>query len=105
MSFKKILFLVFAAMFSYNLACAGQLLSKEAVNYYNEGVKAQKSGNLSAAASAYQKTILLDPSSQELRKYILNNTGAIYSAQGDLKKAEASFKEALELDPNSKRRC
>lgn len=100
MVLKKYFFLVIMLLAFYNLTSAGELISKEAVNYYNEGVKAQKASNFDMAEIAYQKTLLLDPYNTNWQKFIINNRGVMYAKLGDLEKAEAAFNEALKIDPN-----
>jgi tetratricopeptide (TPR) repeat protein len=93
--------LLFIALFiTYNLCYATELISREAVNYFNEGVKAQIADDISAANIAYQKVLLIEPHNPIRRKIILNNQGIIYAQQGDLEKAEETFKAALEIDPS-----
>jgi tetratricopeptide (TPR) repeat protein len=74
--------------------------SEDAVNYYNEGVKAQQSGDFNAAFNAYQKTLLLVPDNLEYQKFIRNNLGVIYFQRQEFEAAEQFFKEALVIDPN-----
>jgi tetratricopeptide (TPR) repeat protein len=100
MFLRKALFLLVVLLMSCSLSFAGELTSKEAVNYFNDGVKAQKECKLQEAEMNYQKTILLDPSNRDLQKFIVNNRGVMYVQQGDLEKAEAAFNEVLKMDPN-----
>lgn len=81
---------------------AGELMSKEADNYFNEGVKSQTSANFVEADINYQKALLVAPYSLELQKYILNNRGIMLAELGDLDQAESSFKAALSIDPSYK---
>jgi Flp pilus assembly protein TadD len=74
------------------------LITREMRAYFDEGVKLQQSGNYAAATTAYQKVLLVTPQSP-MRKYILNNFGVMFLAQGDVAAAEQSFREALALDP------
>ncbi len=97
---KVLLFFITFLFLSYNSACAGELVAKEAVTYYNEGVKAQKGGNFSVADTYYQKTLILDPNNPNWQKFILNNRGIMYANHGDLKNAEIAFNQALKIDPN-----
>lgn len=100
---KRSSFWVLLLIFLFcNLSYAAELVSKEAVNYYNEGVKAQKAGNFAMAEINYQKTLLLDPYNTSWQKFIINNRGVMYARQGDLEKSEAAFDEALRIDPNYK---
>lgn len=97
MSFKIIPCFIFGIAFFINFSYAGELISKEAVNYYNEGVDAQKSGNLDAAGFAYHKSMLLDPNPEYL-KFILNNFGILEANGGNLETAEEIFGRCLSMD-------
>jgi len=99
---KKMFLLVLLILFCCNFSYAGKLTSKEAVNYYNEGVKLQKDSNFAAADLNYQKALLLDPNNTNWQKLILNNRGLMFAKIGDLENAEVSFKAALRIDPNYK---
>ncbi|MGD9014817.1 MAG: tetratricopeptide repeat protein [Candidatus Omnitrophota bacterium] len=90
--------LVLILLFS-GLGYAAELLSEEAFNHYNEGVRAQKMRNFYRAQTSYQKAIILDRSTQ-CKKFIFNNLGVIYAERGEVTKAELAFKEALKLDPD-----
>jgi len=97
---KRIALIIFATCMLHNLSYADQLAAKEAVNYFYEGLKAQKARNYDGANSAYQKALLLFPSEVEYRKLIMNNMGIIYAELGDLQTAEKAFMEALRFDPD-----
>ena len=102
MTVKKAVF-IFAILFLFcNYAEAGELAAKEGVNYYNQGVQAQKSDNFTGAELSYKKVLLLDPGDPTLRKYMVNNMGVMYFKQGDLDSAERAFNMALEIDPDYK---
>ena len=96
--------ILLAAVFSlfFCPVFAGSLLSQEAVNYYNEGVQAQKGGDFSKAGMSYQKTMLVDPSNIELQKGIFNNLGIMFAQQGNLEEAERYFRKVIEMDPGYK---
>lgn len=94
---RNIVILFFVLLFSGN-AFAGELISKEAVNYYNEGVKLQKASNFAMADSLYQKTLLVDPYNSKWQKFILNNRGAMKAQQGSMDEAEILFNKSLEID-------
>ncbi|MFA5411297.1 MAG: tetratricopeptide repeat protein [Candidatus Omnitrophota bacterium] len=96
---RSFLLVIFLLLF-FNLAYAGELTAQEAVNYYNEGVKAQRAGNFTMAESSYQKALFVDPYNRNWQKLILNNRAVIYAQQGDLEKAEAALYEVLEMDPD-----
>ena len=97
---KKIFLLLAILLFFSGSLYAGELISQEAVQYYNEGVKLQKAGNFSVAEVNYRKTLLLDPYNVKWQKFIANNEGLMYAQLGELDKAEESFNAALKLDPD-----
>ncbi|TRZ94351.1 hypothetical protein D4R78_06540 [bacterium] len=99
MNKKLILATVLSVFFSINFSYAGELLSREAINYYNEGVREQEKGNLYAADYAYHKAILLNLDVVNL-KSLLNNYGVMYLQLEDLKNAENFFNQALGIDSN-----
>jgi tetratricopeptide (TPR) repeat protein len=99
---RKMLFLFLSILFLYNFSFAQGMASGEAVNYFNQGVRWQRDGDLRAARAAYDKARLTDPNNLNLRKFILNNTGVMYLKQRELKKAEEAFRAALNIDPNYK---
>jgi len=100
--YKKILLLVILLLVFCSLSFAGELISKEAVTYYNAGVKAQKGANFVEADVNYSKALLLDPNNLTYQKCILNNRGIIFAQMGDLDQSEAAFKMALQIDPKYK---
>ena len=84
-------------------AYAGEASRQMLVQYYNEGVKAQKSGDIFAAKAAYQKASLIIGSKEpDLTKAIYNNFGAIYAQLGNVEAAQKAFQAALNIDPNYK---
>jgi len=90
-------------LFVFMLYCssfAGELTSKEAENYYKEGLKLQKASNFVSADSFYQKTLLVDPSSQIWQVFILNNRGVMAAKEGYLEQAEMFFQKALNINPS-----
>ncbi len=96
---KKIIALL-AVLFSLSAGVlfAQELSSKEAMNYFAEGVKAQEEGDAFKAHTAYQKALLLDPGNKALKKFILNNYGVMYFKSGQAFRAETTFREVLEID-------
>ena len=96
---KTVLLSVVLFLGCCGVSYAGALLQEEAIRYFNEGVRAQNAGDYQAADSAYQKALILN-NSDHWRKLISNNYGVIYAQQGDLKRAEAAFNEALRMDPD-----
>jgi len=93
---KVILFVLF--VLSANFVYAEGIASRqEAVNYYNEGVKAQKKGDFEKALKEYQMSLIL---STEYSKFILHNKGVMFMQQGNLNQAARNFQEVLSLDPN-----
>jgi tetratricopeptide (TPR) repeat protein len=75
------------------------LITQEAIQYFNEGVKAYKNGDLERASTCFQKTMIMDPRNNNYRAYALNNLGAIYMNQGYMDRAEEMFIEVLKIDP------
>jgi len=97
---KKVLFFLFITLFFANFSYSEGLASKEVITHFNDGVKAQRAGNLRDAFTAYQTAILLAPEDNTYRKFILNNTGVLYARRGDVETAKNMFRDALSLDPN-----
>jgi len=93
---KKYLIILFFIALSCKLAYSSELLSKEALTHYNEGVRAQMRGDFDTAKVSYQKSVLLGA---KYKKFALNNFGIICANRQESDKAEAAFKEALEIDP------
>jgi len=86
---------LFVAVTSY----AGKMVQEQAVRYYNEGVRAQKSGDIDAAKTAYQKAIMLSEGARkDILKASYNNVGAIVANKEDLRSAAQAFNEALTID-------
>ncbi len=97
---KYIAFIIAMGLFSFSYA--GELVIKEAKNYFKDGVEAQKNSNFDAAMMAYNKAMLVDSKDMPLQKYVINNIGIMYADLDEPDKAEAAFLEALKLDPNYK---
>jgi len=95
---RNIFSLFFVLLFAGN-AFTGELISKEADNYYNEGVKLQKAASFTMAESFYQKTLLVDPYNSKWQKFILNNRGVMKAQQGSIEEAEILFNSSLQIDP------
>ncbi|RJP27620.1 MAG: tetratricopeptide repeat protein [Candidatus Omnitrophota bacterium] len=79
---------------------AGDLMDKEAIDHYNEAVKAQRANNFSAADALLQKSLLLHPNNPKYFTAFMNNRGIVLAKQGNIKDAEVAFKEALKVDPD-----
>jgi tetratricopeptide (TPR) repeat protein len=78
---------------------AGEMVQEQAVRYYNEGVRAQKSGDLDAAKTAYQKAIMLSEGARkDVLKASYNNVGVIAVNKENLTSAAQAFNEALSID-------
>jgi tetratricopeptide (TPR) repeat protein len=99
MSFKKIILCVMVLVAGYSLASASELVMREAINYYNEGVAAQMIRHFPEAYTAYEKALLIGPYGGFLKKYLHNNLGGIFYEIGDMEKAEYNYVEALKVDP------
>lgn len=102
MILRKIPFVLFILLFYCSVSYSEDLVLREAINSYNEGVEAQKAGKFQAADVAYQKTFLMDPYNPVWQKFISNNRGVMYAREGYLEEAEMAFKAALKIDPNYK---
>lgn len=100
---KKVVFgIIFLLVLCVN-CFAGEMATKESVICFNEGVKAQKSGEFSKAMSAYQKALYMDPYDEAgYRKEIMNNVACMYAKSGDIDKAVEAFEQILSFDPHNK---
>jgi len=98
---KRLLFML-AFLFFYGTSFAGELAAKEAVNYFNAGLEAQKAKRYSDAEINYRKTVLVNPANKKWPLMIANNRGVISIELGDLDSAAEYFLAALEIDPNFK---
>ncbi|MBN3040073.1 MAG: hypothetical protein JW867_03010 [Candidatus Omnitrophica bacterium] len=102
MKYIKLSFLFFFLSFGFSVF--GQYYQyaahPEAINYYNEGVKAQTGGNSDDALTAYQKALFLAHNDTKLQNRIINNMGIIYAKKGLVKQAEQAFKEVIFADPD-----
>jgi tetratricopeptide (TPR) repeat protein len=99
---RKVLVAIAAVLLWTSVLYAGKLIEEEGLNYYNEGVQAQKTGNFDTALASYQKAMVIGLDASNYRAYIFNNVGVIYSEKGDMDKAESMFLEALKIDPEYK---
>ncbi|MBU1124842.1 MAG: tetratricopeptide repeat protein [Candidatus Omnitrophica bacterium] len=81
------------------VACAGELLSEEATNYYNEGVRSQVRYDTVAADTAYSKVLLIAPRDMNLRKAVKNNIGVLRARAEEIDAAEENLLQSLEIDP------
>jgi tetratricopeptide (TPR) repeat protein len=99
---RKVMVTIAAVLLWTSVLYAGKLVEEEGLNYYNEGVQAQKAGNLDTALVAYQKAMVIGLDAANYRKFIYNNVGVIYSDKGQMEQAEAMFLEALKLDTEYK---
>lgn len=72
------------------------LFQQQARSYRDQGWKAQKQGNLSAALSFYQKAVTIDP------KYAVayNDIGILLESAGDLDSAMKAYLKAVDVDPD-----
>ncbi len=100
---RKVWGIVLATLFVTVTSYAGEIVQEMVVKYYNEGVRAQKSGDLDAAKTAYQKAILLaERTRKDITKAIYNNFGVLYVNMENWELAAQAFNEALTLDPDYK---
>lgn len=97
---KKTFSLLFFVLILMANAFASEVISKEAVNYYNQGLELQKISNFEVADSMYEKALILDPTDSKLQKFILNNRGVMLALNGRIDEAELFFNKALQIDKN-----
>jgi tetratricopeptide (TPR) repeat protein len=102
MDFKRIYFSLILIVAFFSVSYAFDLIGREIVNYFNEGVRAQKAVNFDAAHTAYTKALLLAPENPTYAKLVYNNLGVLLIQQNDILKAETNLKKALKLDPGYK---
>ena len=95
--FSKSIIILFSLCLFCDLTYGTDPYSDEALNHYNEGVRAQMNGDAYNAQTNYQRSILLNDT---YKKFILNNFGVMHANNEELKEAEFVFKEALKIDPN-----
>jgi tetratricopeptide (TPR) repeat protein len=94
-----VLVMIFFAMTSY----AGEIVQEQALQYYNEGLKAQKTGDFDNAKTAYQKAIMLaEGARKDIIKAIYNNFGVMYINMDNWEAAAQYFSDALSIDPDYK---
>lgn len=81
-------------------AFAGEMLFPDGVEYYNAALNEQRAGKLEKALGDYQNALMvMVPSDQIFRKYVLNNTAIMAAVQGEYDQAESLWQEALKIDP------
>jgi len=98
---KKTILLAVALFLSCVVSYAAEdAMRSEAVNYFIEALQAQQSGNSQEAVDLYRKAALIEGKRSRWAKFAANNIGVIYMEEGELNRAEASFREALKIDPN-----
>ncbi len=94
---KAVFLSLLFVLFINSVHAEGVASREEAVNYYNEGVRAQKKGDFEKAFKEYQMSLML---STEYNKFIMNNKAVMLMQQGNLGQAAALFQEILKQDPN-----
>lgn len=94
---------VLILLFSMRYSCANSLTEEEALARYNEGVKAQQTGDFVKARSSYQKTLMMLGSARaDIIKSVYNNVGVIHGEMGNAQAAESAFQAALSVDAEYK---
>lgn len=88
---------VVASLIIVSGAYAQELLSKEAVKYFNQAVKAQKINDVEKMHEYYQKFSVFYPNYPP----VYNNMAIFYLHRGQIDLAEESFLMALRLDPDN----
>jgi len=91
----SVIFLIMA-LFTGFVYAEGIASRQEAYKYFNEGVKAQKSGDFEKANKEYSMAMML---TSRYNKFVLHNKGVMYAMRGDYAQAAENFKEVLSLDP------
>ncbi len=90
---------IFALLFIVSLPpCFAQLSAetkKMAAEYRDQGLKAQKGGDLDTALMYFQKSVELDPT----LAIAYNDLGVVYEARGWNDKAKQAYGKAIDLDP------
>ena len=100
----RIILLGALALIILNYSClqAGELMSGEAIDHYNEGVRFQKAGRFGDAEVAFQMAIFMNSGDQRIEKAILNNRAIMYAQQGDIETAQKALEALLKIDPTYK---
>ena len=102
MAVKRVLLSLIIFLLSYTISCAGELFDQQAEESFREGVQAHRAGNFPEAGACYQKAHMLNPNNAEMAKHIMNNHAIIVAETGNLKEAEAMFKELINRYPDYK---
>ena len=76
-------------------AFAEEVMEKQALEYFKQGVEAQKSGDIDYAISLYSKAMQARPNYTKA----INNLGTAYAQQGNRSKAEELYNQAIVVDP------
>ncbi|MDD5005854.1 MAG: tetratricopeptide repeat protein [Candidatus Omnitrophica bacterium] len=94
---KSVLFCLIGFMiFSFSRVFADKTMDPQALQYFNEGIEAQKSGNLDYATTLYTKAIYIKPNYAKAH----NNLGTVYAQRRDYARAEEEYNTAVAIDPN-----
>jgi superkiller protein 3 len=72
------------------------VIQKQSRAYRQDGLEAQRLGNLDTAMASYQKAIELDPG----YAVAYNDLGVVYEAKGLPARAEESYLKSVQIDPN-----
>ncbi len=84
------------ALAMFSAVALGQELSEKLQVVFNEGVAAEKAGNLADAAKAFQEVLRQGGKVA----YVYNNLGTVYQQQDDHARAIEQFRAALRLQPD-----
>ena len=98
---SKLFYTVAAALFSLFIinishGLAQDMMENQAQEYFQEGIEAQKSGDVDRAISLYTKAIYFNPNYAKA----YNNLGTAYKQKRDYAKAEEEYNKALMIDPD-----
>ncbi|MFH1519701.1 MAG: tetratricopeptide repeat protein [Candidatus Omnitrophota bacterium] len=91
----RIFLVIFLCVFPLLFSLAEPLTKETAVDYREEGQRAQSIGDLKGALSYYQKAVQLDPKFAQA----YNDIGVIYETLGENDKALEAYQKALKVDP------
>jgi len=100
MAVKRVLLSLIIFLLSCTVSSAGELFDQQAEESFREGIQAHKAGNFPEAGALYQKALMLNPNNAEMAKHIMNNHAIIVAKAGNMKEAEAMFKQLINRYPD-----
>lgn len=91
---SRICVMLFIVVCTCGFALADEVMEGQAIEYFKEGVEAQKSGDIDYAISLYTKATYAKPNYAKAH----NNLGTAYAQKADFKKAEEEYRRAIMID-------